>query len=356
MKSKIRIFCGLFFMIFILVTFLNDSKQKHILLNDVKISTLKSKKEKVSSELSHSVVKCKTYIDGQLNEDSNLYNCEGHVICILKKGIKIKVGCKLERVIDGSLTQVVTYSNDSGSGYIKASLLSLPGNIDLPVVDYFIENQKGYRLINGRKEEINSDLVFNIGKTGWNYIIINSRKYGWEEPGFLLFNPEGKYYLRMPFSAIYETNGELFFSPNKKYIARDEGTGMKRGLQIFSFPSLKKISNYIGYIDFIWEDDNYFFFTGIDGTKPNSPVEDDSYHYVAYLDLKSGKEVLVKMFDSLTDYQLEEVSEDYLTLRKYYANKVTDWAFEKVDDSGKVYRGWREEIVKIPNPLIINDY
>jgi hypothetical protein len=356
MRKKVRIFFGLAFAIFVILIFFKSNKQNQIISNEVKISPPNSKIENISPEPSDSKVKSETFINSQLNEGSNLYNCEGQAICTLEKGIKIKVGCKFERVIDGSLTQVVPYSNENGSGYIKVSSLSLPKNNELPVVDYFIESQKGYRLINGQKEEIDSNLVSKIGKTQWSYIIIDSRKYEWEELGFLLFNPGDKYYLRMPFSAIYETNGELFFSPNKKYIAQDEGTGMKRGLQIFSFPDLKKISHYIGYVDFIWEDDSYFFFTGIDGTKPNSPVEDDSYHYVAYLDLKSGKEVPVKLCNDLTDYYLEEVSGDYLTLRKYYVNKISDWAIEKVDDSGNVYRGWREDMVKIPNPLTINDY
>lgn len=288
----------------------------------------------------------------EIKEGIDFYNYEGGVIGNLEKEVSVEAYCMFERNIDGVPTKVVPYWDDRGSGYVKAASLKLSENLNIPVADYCIQNQKAYRVMNGHRAEIPAVAIKNAGKSGRQYFMLsdsNLAKLAWEKQGSYFFDSAGKFLVFLPFTDIVESSEGLFFSPNEKYIAQDEGTWVIRDLKIFEFPDLKKIAAICYTGDFAWGNhDCLFFSTASNKKKPNCGVDDDSYHYVAMINLQDAKETPVMMFDELTEYYFEGISGNSLVLRKFSVSKIEDW--------GNFDIPWQEEEIRIPDPTVNIQY
>lgn len=212
-------------------------------------------------------------------------------------------------------------------------------------VDYQIANNIAYRLLNGQKQEIKSVEIKKTGKSGRQYFILdtsNPFRLSWEKNGTYFFDPNGKYLFHLPIGQT-ETSMGLFFSPNEKYVAEDEGTWVIRDLMIYTFPDLKNIGSLRYDEDIVWKQSDYIYFTTIGEKAKPILIDSPHFRYVAVFNLKSGKIAPVKMFDELSEYHIQDIEENFLVVKKVYVDNFNEW-----EDASL----WKEEIIKIPNPTL----
>jgi hypothetical protein len=319
-------------------------------------------------------IQSRELITGILIENSPLYNYEGRKVDTLGKGAEIKIYFVIEKMIDGVKTKVFPYFDerygaefirspqDKGAGFIKLAAVKLAKNIKLPVVEYGIDKNLGpFRIINGKQELLKFALnqpveIKKLTDTGWQCIMLDeffpftsskswaqlSRYYGWEHPGIFIFDASGEFLFFVPCNLI-EVSFGFFFSPNGKYLAQDIGTHTIRTLYIWSFPEFKRVG-IIRCAGAAWSPDSgTLFYTAL--TEKNRSVillGDSVFHDIAAFNLADGKVTTIQTHDTLSDYYLESVSNENLSVKKVSVVKADDWGNREL---------WKEEKIKVPNPF-----
>jgi hypothetical protein len=310
-------------------------------------------------------------ITGKIIENATLYNHEGRKIDTLVKGTQIEIYFIMEKSISGVKTRVVPYYDerysdeflkspkDKGVGFVKLSALELPQNTTLPVVEYGIDKQGAYRIVNGKRDWISEVEVEIMKQSGWQCFMLHDFSgytvpyygyektgdfYDWEHPGLFFFDASGKFLMFIPCDSIEASFG-FFFSPNEKYLAQDVGTQTVRTLYIWSFPEFKRVG-IVRCAGAAWSPDSgTLFYTALTEKNRSTILLGDSvFHDIAAFNLADGKNTIIQTHDALSDYYLESVSNENLSVKKVSVVKADDWGNREL---------WKEEQIKIPNPFAV---
>ncbi len=267
------------------------------------------------------------------NHDNNtimLYSHEGKPVVRISS-LGMKPSAAYPRKFAGKTEKYFYYNTGENSYLVRLDDLKLP-KLKKASITYKIDGRIVKRIVNGHAYEIEAiELKESLSGT-YQYFVYDSQnpyRWDWEVAGTLFFDSNGQFRFSIPVGRTDESMG-VFLSANDKYIAVDSGTWIIRALTIYSFPILKPIATiqYMG--SFYWYGSRYLAYTASSAEqKPWAGTDDSSYHYVCAVDLLTGKNIPLVMWDKLHSYYLEDVANDVMYIREERVRTVDDWAKSK---------------------------